>query len=136
MNYWLMKTEPETFGWNDLEREGKTTWDGVRNYQARNNMQLMKAGDLVLIYHSVSDKEIVGIGKISREAYPDPTIEDERWKAVDVVPFLKLQKPVSLKQIKTTEGLENIALLKQSRLSVMPLKKEEFDVLLSLAEKV
>jgi predicted RNA-binding protein with PUA-like domain len=134
MNYWLMKTEPETFSWQDLVRDGKACWDGVRNYQARNNIQAMKEGDLVFIYHSVSDKEIVGIAKVNREAYPDPTTEDERWKALDVIPFQALDKPVSLAKIKKTEGLENIYLLKQSRLSVMPLKPEEFDIILALAQ--
>lgn len=134
MNYWLMKTESETFSWQDLVRDGKACWDGVRNYQARNNIQQMKKGDLVFIYHSVSDKEIVGIAKVSREAYPDPTIDDERWKAVDVVPFQALDNPVTLAKIKKTEGLENIYLLKQSRLSVMPLKPEEFDIILALAQ--
>jgi predicted RNA-binding protein with PUA-like domain len=132
MQYWLVKSEPETFSWADLIKDGKTMWDGVRNYQARNNMQQMQPGDMVLFYHSVSEKAIVGIAKVDKAAYPDPTAEDGKWVVVDLVPFRDFKEPVTLEQIKKDSRLENIALLRQSRLSVMPLKGEEFDVLLAL----
>jgi predicted RNA-binding protein with PUA-like domain len=132
MHYWLVKSEPETYSWADLVKDGKTMWDGVRNYQARNNMQQMQPGDMVLFYHSVSEKAIVGIAKVSKAAYPDPTAEDGKWVVVDLVPFRDFKEPVTLEQIKKDSRLENIALLRQSRLSVMPLKSEEFDVLLAL----
>jgi len=106
----------------------------VRNYQARNNLKEMKKGDLVLFYHSVSSKEVVGYAKVVKEHYPDPTADDDRWVVVDMVPMDALKKPVKLAQIKNDERLENIALIKQSRLSVMPLKKEEFDIVLQLGE--
>ncbi|MGV3539183.1 MAG: EVE domain-containing protein [Rufibacter sp.] len=132
MNYWLVKSEPEKFSFADLQRDGHTTWDGVRNFQARNNLQAMRAGDLVLYYHSVSEKAIMGIAKVSQEAYPDPTADDPRWVAVTLVPEKAFEKPVTLEQIKKEEQLQNIALLRQSRLSVMPLTPQEFDQLLAL----
>ena len=109
-------------------------WDGVRNYQARNNMQQMQPGDLVLFYHSVSEKAIVGIAKVEKAAYPDPTATDDKgkWVVVDLVPFRDFKDPVTLEQIKQDKRLQDIALLRQSRLSVMPLKPEEFDVLLAM----
>ena len=132
MNYWLVKSEPETYAWADLLKDGRTTWDGVRNFQARNNLRLMQPDDLVLFYHSVSEKAVVGIAKVASAAYPDPTADDEKWLAVDLVPFREFKDPVTLEQIKKDARLENIALLRQSRLSVMPLRSEEFEVLLSL----
>ena len=132
MHYWLVKSEPETYSWADLVRDGRICWDGVRNYQARNNLQQMQPGDMVLFYHSVSEKAIVGIAKVDKAAYPDPTADDAKWMAVDLVPFRDFKDPVTLEQIKQDKRLENIALLRQSRLSVMPLKPEEFDVLLAL----
>ncbi|MEJ8802856.1 EVE domain-containing protein [Pontibacter sp. H249] len=132
MQYWLVKSEPETYSWADLVKDGKTMWDGVRNYQARNNMQQMLPGDMVLFYHSVSEKAIVGIAKVDKAAYPDPTAKEGNWVVVDLVPFRDFKEPVTLEQIKKDERLQNIALLRQSRLSVMPLKAEEFDVLLAL----
>ncbi|MDX5348758.1 MAG: EVE domain-containing protein [Hymenobacteraceae bacterium] len=132
MQYWLVKSEPETFSWSDLVRDGRTMWDGVRNYQARNNMQQMKQGDMVLFYHSVSEKAVVGMAKVEKEAYPDPTTEDKRWVVVDLVPVRDFKEPVTLEQIKKDERLQNISLIKQSRLSVMPLKAEEFEVILGL----
>lgn len=132
MHYWLVKSEPETYSWADLVRDGRICWDGVRNYQARNNLQQMQPGDMVLFYHSVSEKAVVGIAKVDKAAYPDPTSDDSRWMAVDLVPFRDFRDPVTLEQIKQDKRLENIALLRQSRLSVMPLKPEEFDVLLAL----
>jgi len=134
MQHWLVKSEPETYSWADLVKDGRTMWDGVRNYQARNNMQQMQPGDLVLFYHSVSEKAVVGIAKVDKAAYPDPTAKDDKgdWVVVDLVPFRDFKDPVTLEQIKKDERLQDIALLRQSRLSVMPLKPEEFDVLLAL----
>lgn len=132
MQHWLVKSEPEKYSWADLVKDGRTMWDGVRNYQARNNLQQMQPGDLVLFYHSVSEKSVVGIAKVEKAAYPDPTADDDKWVVVDLVPFRDFKEPVTLEQIKEDKRLENIALLRQSRLSVMPLKAEEFDVLLAL----
>lgn len=134
MNYWLVKSEPDAYSWERFVKEGKTMWEGVRNYQARNNLKEMKKGDLVLFYHSVSSREVVGYAEVVKEHYPDPTTDDDRWVVVDMVPVDALKKPVKLAQIKNDERLENIALVKQSRLSVMPLKKEEFDIILQLGE--
>jgi len=134
MNYWLVKSEPGTYSWNDFTELGRDHWDGVRNYQARNNLKLMKEGDLVLFYHSVKYKEVVGMARVVREHYPDPTTTDNRWVVVDLVPERKMSKPVTLAQIKADGRLQQIALVKQSRLSVMPIKPEEFDVILELSE--
>lgn len=135
MNHWLVKSEPIKYSWEKFVKEGKTFWDGVRNYQARNNLKEMKEGDLVLYYHSNEGMEVVGIAKVVKEAYQDPTTEDERWVVVDLAPFKKLNKSVTLEQIKKEKRLEGIALIRQSRLSVMPLKREEFDVILEMSEK-
>ncbi|MCC9137934.1 EVE domain-containing protein [Pontibacter silvestris] len=132
MQYWLVKSEPGTYSWADLVQDGRTCWDGVRNFQARNNLKQMQPEDLVLFYHSVSEKAIVGIAKVDKSAYPDPTADDPKWVAVDIVPVRDFKEPVTLDQIKKDLRLENIALLRQSRLSVMPLKPEEYDVLLAL----
>lgn len=132
MNYWLVKSEPNAYSWDNLVKDTQTPWDGVRNYQARNNLKAMKKGDWVLFYHSVNEKAIVGYAEVSQEFYQDPTTNDERWVAVDIIPKQKLDKPVTLKQIKTEERLSEVALIKQSRLSVMPIKQEEFDVILEL----
>lgn len=132
MKYWLVKSEPEAYAWADLVKDGRTRWDGVRNFQARNNLQQMQPGDMVLFYHSVSEKAVVGIAKVDKAAYPDPTADDPKWVAVDLVPFRDFKDAVTLDQIKQDKRLENIALLRQSRLSVMPLAGEEFDVLLAL----
>lgn len=132
MNYWLVKSEPEAYSWADLVKDGKTSWTGVRNYQARNNLQAMKKGELVLFYHSISEKAIVGVAKVDTEAYPDPTTTDARWLTVDLAPMRDFKDPVTLDQIKQDSRLENIALIKQSRLSVMPLRPEEFEAILSL----
>jgi predicted RNA-binding protein with PUA-like domain len=135
MNYWLVKSEPDKYAWSDLQRDTQTIWDGVRNYQARNNLQAMKEGDLVLYYHSVSEKAIIGVAKVSQEAFPDPSSPDDpRWLSVKLVPEQALAKPVTLEQIKKEEQLQNIALLRQSRLSVMPVTPQEFDVLLRLGQ--
>ena len=134
MNYWLIKTEPSTYSWDDLERDGKTFWDGVRNYQARNNLKEMKAGDLCLYYHSVKDKCAVGIAEVIREYYPDPTSEDPQWVVVDIRPYKKLKKPVTLEMVKSETRLSNMVLVRNSRLSVQPVKKEEFDLVIGMSE--
>ncbi|MGZ5244948.1 MAG: EVE domain-containing protein [Bacteroidia bacterium] len=134
MNYWLMKTEPDCFSWDDMVRDKKATWDGVRNYAARNNMQAMKKGDLVFIYHSNIGKEIVGIAEVIKEAYPDPTTDDARWVVVDVKPKKALKKPVTLAEIKADDLLKNMMMVRQGRLSVTALTKEEFDHILMLSQ--
>ncbi len=134
MNHWLVKSEPFKYSWEQFEKDGKTFWDGVRNYQARNNLRNMKKGDLVFWYHSNEGKEIVGIAKVAKEYYQDPTTEDKNWVVVDLVPFKKLKKTVTLEQIKADEKLQNIGLVRQGRLSVMEIKKEEFDYILLLAK--
>lgn len=132
MNYWLVKSEPFKYSWDRFVEEGRTFWDGVRNFQARNNLKAMKEGDLVLYYHSNEGKEIVGIAEVVKEFYQDPTTEDTQWVVVDLSPKEPLQRPVTLAQIKSEPRLENIGLIKQSRLSVMPVTREEFDVILEL----
>lgn len=134
MNYWLMKSEPDVYSFDKLVSEKKGIWDGVRNYQARNNLKEMKKGDLALFYHSNIGKEVVGIVKITKENYPDPTTDDARWVVVEVEAIKKLNNPVSLSKIKADENLHQIGLIKQSRLSVIKLKKEEFDYILFLGE--
>ena len=134
MNYWLIKQEPDKYSFDDLLKDKKTMWDGVRNYQARNNLREMRNGDFVLFYHSVKQKEVVGVCEVVKEHYPDPTADDDKWLAVDIKAKHKLSKPVSLEQIKSDDRLQNIALIKQSRLSVLPLNKEEFDIILELSE--
>lgn len=133
MNYWLVKQEPEKYSFDDLLKDGKTTWDDVRNFQARNNLGAMKTGDKVLFYHSLSEKAVVGIAEVERENFPDPT--DEKWIAVEIRPLEKFAKVVTLDQIKAEKLLENIALIKQSRLSVMPLAKKEFETILKLSNR-
>lgn len=132
MQYWLVKSEPETYSWGNLVKDGKTTWDGVRNYAARNFLQQMKKGDLVLFYHSVSEKAVVGLAKVETESFPDPTADDPRWLSVELVPNRDFKEPVTLSQIKADPRLQNIPLIRQSRLSVMPVKPEEFEVILGL----
>ncbi|HTJ53058.1 MAG TPA: EVE domain-containing protein [Cyclobacteriaceae bacterium] len=133
MNYWLMKSEPSTFSYDDLVRDKKTGWDGVRNYTARNNLKEMKKGDLALIYHSNEDKAVVGIAKITKEFYPDPT--DKEWVAVEIAPVRKLKKPVTLAQVKSNKKLADMALVRLSRLSVQPVKADEFDLIIALSEE-
>ncbi len=130
MNYWLVKQEPEKYSFDKLIADGKTVWDGVRNYQARNNLREMKTGDKVLFYHSVSEKGVVGLAEVSKENFPDPS--DKKWIAVEFVPLEKFANPVTLDEIKSQKDLQNIALIKQSRLSVMPLTKKEFETILSM----
>ncbi|MCB2407377.1 EVE domain-containing protein [Hymenobacter lucidus] len=133
MNYWLVKSEPSAYSWHDFTRDGRTDWTGVRNFQARNYLQQMQPGDLVLFYHSVTDKTVVGIAEVSQLAAPDATAEaGSGWVAVELRPQQPLTRPVRLEQIKQDSRLTQIGLLRQSRLSVMPLRVEEFDVLLEL----
>lgn len=134
MNYWLVKSEPSKYSWETFLKDKKTFWDGVRNYQARNNLMAMKKGDLVLFYHSVEGKEIVGIAEVIKEHYPDPTVEDERWVAVDIKPVETLRNAVTLEKIRKDSRLQNIALIRQQRLSVMPLTGAEFNRILELSE--
>ena len=132
--FWIVKQEPSQYSWQQFEKDGGTYWDGVRNYQARNNLNIMKKGDFVLFYHSVIGKEIVGIAKVTREAYQDPTTDDERWVVVDLKPIKPFKISVTLEDIKSHKELSEIALIKQSRLSVMPLTKKEFQFLLKLGK--
>jgi predicted RNA-binding protein with PUA-like domain len=134
MNYWLLKSEPYEFSYQDLEKKGRAMWDGVRNYEARNNLRKMKEGDLALFYHSKKGLEIVGVCEVVREAYPDPTAEKGDWSVVDVKPVKAFTEPVSLKEIKEEPGLENMALVKRSRLSISPVTEEEFEVLLEMGK--
>ena len=133
MNYWLMKTEPSTFSWDDLVRDKKTGWDGVRNFQARNNLKAMKKGDLAFIYHSMDDKAVVGIAKITKENYPDPN--DKDWVAVEISPEKKLKRPVTLAEVKADKRFADMVLVKSSRLSVQPVTAAEFDMIVALSEK-
>ena len=133
MQYWLLKSEPNAWSWDQQVKEGPSMWDGVRNYQARNYLKKMKKGDLCFFYHSVTEKTIIGIVKVVKEYYPDPTDKTERFVVVDVKAVKKLKKNVSLSQIKNTKLLENIPLIKQSRLSVMPLNKKEWDVIIKMS---
>jgi predicted RNA-binding protein with PUA-like domain len=135
MGHWLVKSEPSTYAWADLVRDRHTRWDGVRNHQARNNLAAMRNGDPVLFYHSVGDREVVGIARVIREAYPDPTADDARWLAVDVEAVEPLRRPVGLDEIKAHPSLDRIALVRQGRLSVMPLAAGEFRALVALSKR-
>ena len=135
MNYWLVKSEPFKYSWEQFEKDKTTFWDGVRNYQARNNLREMKKGDLVLWYHSNEGKEIVGIAKVAKESYQDPTTEDPNWVVVDLKCFKKLKKPVTLEQIKADKRLANMGLVRQGRLSVSSLTVTEFDIIIALSEQ-
>lgn len=135
MNYWLIKSEPNEYSYDDLVRLGKDHWDGVRNYAARNHMKSMKKGDLAFFYHSVNEKSIVGIAECVTEFYQDPTTDDDRWVVVDFAPKQKLKRPISLEEIKQEDFLKDMTLLKISRLSVQPVKKEEFDYIMMMSEK-
>jgi predicted RNA-binding protein with PUA-like domain len=134
MNYWLVKSEPFKYSWDDFVKEGKSVWDGVRNYQARNNMKEMKKGDWVFFYHSNEGMEVIGLAEVKKEFFQDPTTEDPRWVVVEIVPIKKFNNTVTLKMMKSDDRLSNLALIKQSRLSVTPVGKQEFDIILSLAE--
>ena len=133
INYWLLKSEPDAWSWDNQVKEGASMWDGVRNYQARNNLKEMKKNDLCFFYHSVTERSIVGIVKVVKEYYPDPTDKTGRFVVVDVKAIKKLKNPVSLDQIKENSRLQDIALVKQSRLSVMPLKKTEWDIIIKMS---
>jgi predicted RNA-binding protein with PUA-like domain len=133
MAYWLIKSEPFKYSWEQFKKDGQTFWDGVRNYAARNNLKAMKKGDEVLFYHSNEGLEIVGIAKVIKEAYQDPTIDNEAWVAVDFKPLRKLKKPVTLKQVKEEKRLANMDLLRLGRLSVQSVKEEEWKVVMEMA---
>ena len=133
MNYWLVKSEPTVYSWDQFLKDGTAVWSGVRNYAARIHLNGMKKGDPVMYYHSNTGLEVVGIAKVSRTSYQDPTTTDERWVAVDLIPFKALKKPVTLKIIKSEPRLKDIALVRIGRLSVMPLTKVEYDTLLELS---
>lgn len=135
MNYWLIKSEPNTYSWDDLVKLGRDHWDGVRNYQARNNIRKMQQGDLCLFYHSVNEKSVIGIAEVVTDHYPDPTTDDDRWSVVDVVPVRKLKRPVTLADVKAEDRLSEMQLVKNTRLSVQEVKKEEFDIVLELSER-
>jgi predicted RNA-binding protein with PUA-like domain len=132
MKYWLVKQEPEDYSWADLVKDGRTVWTGVRSFPARLHLRAMEAGDRVLFYHSVSEKQVVGIAAVSQAAYPDPTATEGDWSCVDIIPLKPLAKPVTLEAIKADKVLAGIPLIRQSRLSVMPLQKAEFEQVLKL----
>jgi predicted RNA-binding protein with PUA-like domain len=134
-NSWLVKQEPEDYSWDDLVSDKKTAWTGVRNFQARNNLRKMKTGDVVLFYHSGKDKSVVGIAEVAKAAYPDPTADDDSWIAVDIKPVRPLAKLVSLADIKANSKLRDLLLVRQSRLSVMPVAKEDFDEIVKMSGK-
>ncbi|MEJ7624762.1 MAG: EVE domain-containing protein [Pyrinomonadaceae bacterium] len=132
MNYWMVKQEPTDYSWDDLVKDGKTDWTGVRNFKARSFLKGMKVGDKVYFYHSVVGKEVVGLAEVSKSAFPDPT--DEAWHAVEITPVKPLKKPVTLAEIKANKALANIYLVRQPRFSVMPLNKDEFDEIMSMSK--
>jgi predicted RNA-binding protein with PUA-like domain len=131
-SYWLVKSEPKMYSWDEFVRDGTTY--GVRNYQARNHLRSMRIRDAALFYHSNEGKEIVGVAEVTREAYPDPTTKDPRWVVVDLDPIVQLARPVALDEIKADPDFEGIPLIRQSRLSVMPVEKRHFDRILKLAK--
>jgi predicted RNA-binding protein with PUA-like domain len=130
--FWLVKQEPEAYSWDDLVRDGRTDWTGVRNFQARNNLRQMKAGDAVLFYHSGDSKSVVGIAAVAKAGYPDPTSDEAQWVAVDIKPVKPLKKPVTLAAMRENSKLSNLLLIRQSRLSVMPLTKDEFQTIVTM----
>ncbi|MBX3044511.1 MAG: EVE domain-containing protein [Candidatus Kapabacteria bacterium] len=134
MAYWLVKSDPDTYSWENLLKDKKTDWDGVRNYQARNNLKLMEVGDNVLVYESQSTRFVAGIAEVTKHAFQDTTTDDERWLAVELKAIKSLKNPVTLETIKNTPALKDIALIKQSRLSVMPLKEEEYNTIIDLSK--
>ena len=133
MSYWLVKSEPFKYSWDQLVTDKQTVWDGVRNYAARNNLKAMKKGDQVFFYHSNEGVEIVGIAKVAKEAYQDPSTEDEAWVVVELKPFKKLKKPVTLAQVKADSRLSEMALVRLGRLSVQPVTEEEWRIVMELA---
>jgi len=134
MNYWLFKSEPNVYSIDDLIREGEGVWDGVRNYQARNNIRAMLPGDLAFFYHSNIGMEVVGIVEITTSAFADPTTDDDRWSAIGVKPVKKFKNTIPLKALKADPFFEDLTLVKHSRLSVMPVTKAHFDAILALSE--
>src|SRR5205814_3818797 len=132
-NYWLVKSEPDAYSWSDLVKEKKTSWTGIRNFKARNNLRSMRVGDEALFYHSVTDKALVGIAKVVRAAYPDRTAKEGQWSTVDLAPVKALRHPVTLEQIKTARQLKNISLVRQSHLSVHALSSAEFREMVKLS---
>ena len=132
--HWLVKQEPEDYSWDDLVRDGVTQWTGVRNFQARNNLRQMKVGDDVLFYHSGKEKSVVGLARVSKAAYPDPTATEDGWIAVDIKPVKKLKQPVSLADIKANAKLREFLLVRQSRLSVMPVSDKEFEEIVGMGK--
>ena len=134
--YWLIKQEPESYAWATFVEDGRAVWTGVRNFQARNNLRAMRCGDLVLYYHSVSEKQIVGIAEVTKTAYPDPTANEGDWSCVELAPSKALQQPVNLELIKGDELLKNMALVRNSRLSVTPVTPKEFARILKLAKTI
>lgn len=134
MAFWLVKSDPDTYSWIDLLKDRKTDWDGVRNYQARNNLMKMETGDFVLVYESQSTKVVVGIAIVTKSYFPDKTTDDDRWVAVELSADRSLNNPVSLEMIKSEPELSSLALIRQSRLSVMPLTVSEYETILRLSE--
>jgi predicted RNA-binding protein with PUA-like domain len=132
--YWLVKQEPEGYSWDDLVRDRGTEWTGVRNFKARNNLRQMKVGDRVLFYHSGEQKAVVGIAQVAKAAYPDPSADEGQWVAVDIKPVKPLREPVPLAAIRVHPKLNNILLVRQSRLSVMPVTREEFETIVAQGE--
>ncbi|MEJ7768499.1 MAG: EVE domain-containing protein [Chitinophagaceae bacterium] len=135
MTYWLVKSEPSSYSWDQLKKDKQTTWEGVRNYAARNHLKAMKKGDEVLFYHSNEGVEVVGIAKVSKEFYQDPTTDDTNWVVVDLKPLRKLKKPVALATIKADKRLAEMALVRLGRLSVQPVTAEEWKVIMELAQE-
>ncbi len=134
MNYWLAKSEPESYSWAQFVKDGKTAWTGVRNFQARNNLRAMKKGDAVFFYHSVTDKQVVGVAKVVKEAYPDATAEEGDWSCVDLAPLKVLTQAVTLEAVKNDKVLKETLLVKQSRISVVPLTEPQAKRFLELAQ--
>jgi predicted RNA-binding protein with PUA-like domain len=134
MQYWLVKQEPEAYSWSNFVKDGRSAWTGVRNFQARNNLRAMTKGDLVFFYHSVSEKQVVGVARVDKEHYPDPTAKEGDWSAADLIPAKVLSRPVTLDSIKSDKLLQGMPLVRNSRLSVSPLTEEQFQQILKLGE--
>jgi len=134
MHHWLVKQEPENYSWDNFVRDGGTAWTGVRNFEARNNLRAMKKGDRVLYYHTGSEKQVVGIARVEKEAYADPTATEGDWSSVDLKPMTALNRPVTLQAIKTDKILKEMPLVRKTRLSVVPLTEEHFFKMLKLGE--
>ena len=130
--YWLVKTEPNAYSWDDLVEDGWTYWDGIRNYEARNNLRKMAVGDLLLYYHSGRSRTVVGVAEVTREHYQDPTTDDQRWSAVDIKPVQALTRPVTLAEVKRDSRLSEMVLVRRSRLSVTPVTEAEYGIVLAM----